>query len=98
MPVVRIDSTYEKFPAYSIMSGSSSFMDPALLSEEELAFIRDARLREAYADALISDRAYPDDATPFAVDRLAGVLRAAGIEVPARPTAEELEAHGRETD
>ncbi|MGK3708708.1 hypothetical protein [Arthrobacter sp. IK3] len=94
MPIVHIDSTYEKFPAYSIIS-EGTLTDQALLSDEELAFIREARLRESYADALISHRIGPDDTTPLRLDRLAAALRAAGIEVPAIPSPEELEAHVR---
>lgn len=89
MPVAQIDASYEKFPSYQIVSGGD-WSSPAILSDEELAFIRDAGGREAYADALIAHRIDPDEETAGRLDRMAKHLERVGIPVPAAPTDEEL--------
>lgn len=89
MPVTQIDASYEKFPSYQIVSGGE-WSSSAILSDEELAFVRDAGAREVYADALIAHRIDPDEETSGRLDRMAKHLESVGIPVPAAPTDEEL--------
>ena len=89
MPVTQIDASYEKFPSYQIVSGGD-WSSSAILSDGELAFIRDAGSREAYADALIAHRIDPDQETASRLDRMTKHLESVGIPVPAAPTDEEM--------
>lgn len=86
MPEVHF-GTDAKFPTYDIVPAGTFGGDPALLSEDELAFFHDARSREVYVDALIAHRLDPDDKTADWLDQLTRHLEEAGIPVPAPPTA-----------
>lgn len=90
MPIVHFDSS-DKFPAYDVVANMAAGGVPALLSDEELDFFHDARSREDYIDAVVADRTEADDRSARWLEEMTKHFEAAGIPVPATPTAAEPE-------